>query len=205
MFSVECERCPRLAAHLAAVREKHPDYHGRPVDSFGPQDARLLVVGLAPGLHGANRTGRPFTGDYAGILLYETLHAYGFASAPVSTAADDGLQLIDCRITNAVRCLPPNNKPTTAEVNTCNDFLAQELAPGPDCVIALGTVAHRAVLRALGVRLSAYSFAHGAVHELPEFCLLDSYHCSRYNTQTRRLTAEMFSSVFVTARGILND
>lgn len=197
-FSVDCRRCSRLAEFLAEVRDRHPDYFARPVPSFGDPAARLLIVGLAPGMHGANATGRPFTGDYAGLLLYRTLHEFGFASAPESRAADDGLQLLDCRITNAVRCLPPQNKPTTVEVNTCNNYLKAELSAGraPKVVLALGGVAHRAVLRALGCRLSAHPFGHGAWHEPAGAVLVDSYHCSRYNTQTRRLTEAMFRSVF---------
>lgn len=166
---------------------------------FGDPQARLLVVGLAPGMHGANRTGRPFTGDYAGILLYETLHAFGYGSSPLSAHADDGLTLSGCRITNAVKCLPPANKPETAEVNACNPFLAAELSALGEgaVVIALGLVAHRAVLKAEGQRLSAFPFAHGAEHELPGGrWLIDSYHCSRYNTQTGRLTPAMFQQVF---------
>ncbi|MDX1488592.1 MAG: uracil-DNA glycosylase, partial [Acidiferrobacterales bacterium] len=166
---------------------------------FGDRRARLLIVGLAPGLHGANATGRPFTGDYAGILLYQTLYDYGFANQPVSSAPGDGLALRNCRITNAVKCLPPENKPTTTEVNTCNRYLQAELAglvPG-SVILALGAVAHRAVLRALGLRLAGYPFAHGRVHRLPDKRhLLDSYHCSRYNTQTGRLSKQMFRRVF---------
>ena len=194
-----CTACPRLAGFLAGVREEYPAYHARPVAPFGDPRARLLIVGLAPGMHGANRSGRPFTGDHAGILLYETLHRYGFASRPVSVAADDGLQLIDCRITNAVKCLPPQNKPEPAEIRTCNRFLADELCAAPEArvILALGNVAHKAVLMALGLKQSACHFAHAARHELPDGrVLLDSYHCSRYNTQTRRLTAESFAAVF---------
>ena len=167
-FDPGCTRCPRLAAFLTDVRSKHPDYFARPVPSFGEDGARLLIVGLAPGMHGANATGRPFTGDHAGILLYRTLHEFGFATRPESVSADDGLKLSGCRITNAVRCLPPENKPTTEEVNFCNAFLAQELGdlPRPGIVLALGTIAHRAVLRAFGLRLSAYRFGHAARHEL---------------------------------------
>ncbi len=190
--------CPRLAAYLDAVRAEHPEYHARPVAPFGDPAARLLVVGLAPGYHGANRTGRPFTGDYAGILLYETLHRFGLATAPESRAPDDGLRLRGCRITNAVKCLPPANKPVGAEVRNCNPFLAAELATLPDgaVVLALGKIAHDAVLRAAGLKLVSRRFAHGAVHELPPgHTLVDSYHCSRYNTQTRRLTDAMFSEV----------
>jgi uracil-DNA glycosylase family 4 len=204
---LDCTACPRLAGFLAAVRANHPDYHARPVVPFGDPRARLLVVGLAPGMHGANRTGRPFTGDYAGILLYETLHAFGFGSRPASVAADDGLALIDCRITNAVKCLPPENKPETGEIRTCNRFLAAELAASPDvCVIlALGLVAHKAVLLALGLKQSALAFAHGARHALPDGrVLIDSYHCSRYNTQTHRLTSAGFHDVFRSIRAELD-
>jgi uracil-DNA glycosylase family 4 len=185
------------------VRSRNPDYHGRPVLPFGDPNARLLVVGLAPGMHGANRTGRPFTGDYAGILLYETLHAFGFASRPVSEAADDGLVLTGCRITNAVKCLPPANKPEPVEIKTCNHYLATELQASPEVrvILALGLVAHKAVLMALGLKQSALVFGHGARHELPGGrILIDSYHCSRYNTQTRRLTGEGFRNVFQTIR-----
>lgn len=202
VFSVDCRRCDRLASFLDEVRAAHPAYFGRPVPSFGVSSARLLIVGLAPGMHGANATGRPFTGDYAGLLLYRTLHEFGFATAPESQSADDGLELVDCRITNAVRCLPPQNKPTTAEVNTCNDYLKGELTDGqaPSIVLALGTVAHRAVLRALGCRLAEFPFGHGAWHKPAGRVLVDSYHCSRYNTQTRRLTPGMFQTVFRTIR-----
>ncbi|MDP6436750.1 MAG: uracil-DNA glycosylase [Gammaproteobacteria bacterium] len=202
-FDLNCTRCERLAGFLTEVRQKHPDYHARPVPSFGDPRARLLVVGLAPGMHGANATGRPFTGDHAGILLYTTLHANGFANQPEAVAPDDGLELIDCRITNAVRCLPPQNKPTGAEVKACNDYLADELAslPAGGIVLALGGVAHRAVLKAFGLRQADYAFGHGSEFSLPGgLRLLSSYHCSRYNTQTRRLTPAMFDSVFATAR-----
>ncbi len=205
-FSLACTRCPRLAAHLAQIRQEYPQYHARPVPSFGDQQARLLIVGLAPGMHGANRSGRPFTGDHAGILLYATLHALGFASAAVSEHAGDGLELLDCRITNAVRCLPPANKPSGAEVRNCNDYLAAELDTDTvRVVVALGRIAHAAVLQASGERQAAYRFAHAARHRLPDFLLLDSYHCSRYNTQTRRLTAAMFRHVFALARQELDD
>lgn len=198
-FSLECTRCARLAAHLAAVRITHPHYHARPVAPFGDPAARLLIVGLAPGMHGANRTGRPFTGDFAGVLLYETLHHFGYGNQAQAIAIDDGLMLQDCRITNAVKCLPPENKPLPAEVRECNGYLRSELAgqaPGT-AVLALGTVAHQAVLRAMDLRLAAYPFSHGAEHALEQgMRLFDSYHCSRYNTQTRRLTPEMFRAVF---------
>jgi uracil-DNA glycosylase family 4 len=202
-FSTGCRRCGRLATFLDQIRDQYPDYFAKPVPSFGDPNARLLIVGLAPGMHGANATGRPFTGDFAGILLYRTLFEFGFANRPISTAIDDGLELKDCRITNAVRCLPPKNKPSTPEIDTCNTFLADELALLPEAglVLVLGTIAHRAVLKAMELRLSAFAFGHGATHRLPGgLVLLDSYHCSRYNTQTRRLTEDMFKNVFRTAR-----
>lgn len=180
------------------MRESHPDYHNAPVPPFGDPLARLLIVGLAPGAHGANASGRPFTGDYAGVLLYATLHALGLATRPASRHPGDGLGLIGCRITNAVKCLPPENKPTTAEVDTCNAYLAAELEsfPADGVLVALGTIAHRAVLRAHRLKLNVYPFEHGRVHRLPRGCsLVDSYHCSRYNTQTGRLTAKMFETV----------
>lgn len=197
-FDPACRRCPRLAAFLEEGRARHPGYHCAPVAPFGAARPRLLVVGLAPGFHGANATGRPFTGDHAGVLLYETLHAYGWASRPVSAARDDGLELKGCRITNAVKCVPPGNKPTPAEIATCNAFLRAELAalPRAAVVLALGAIAHGAVLRAQGVKASAFRFAHGAEHELADGrVVVDSYHCSRYNTNTRRLTVEMFREV----------
>jgi len=181
------------------VRQREPGYHARPVPPFGDPQASLLIVGLAPGMHGANRTGRPFTGDHAGILLYETLHAFGFGSRPDSVSAADDLCLIDCRITNAVKCLPPENKPDPAEIRTCNRYLADELQASPEIrvILALGLVAHKAVLMALGLKQSALVFAHGARHALPgDRILADSYHCSRYNTQTRRLTSADFQDVF---------
>lgn len=198
-FDPGCRRCPRLAGHLDGVRAEHPAYHASPVPAFGDPNPRLLIVGLAPGLHGANATGRPFTGDYAGILLYQTLHRFGYGDRPESLARDDGLQLRDCRITNAVKCLPPANKPTPAEIRTCNAFLATELAAlrGDAVVLALGTIAHQAVLRALGLKPRDFLFGHGHEHRLPDGrWLIDSYHCSRYNTQTRRLTEPMFHAVF---------
>jgi uracil-DNA glycosylase family 4 len=197
-FSLDCRLCPRLASHLDRVRADQPDYHARPVAPFGGSRPRLLVVGLAPGMHGANRTGRPFTGDHAGILLYETLHAFGFANRPVSTAAGDGLKLLACRITNAVKCLPPENKPTPAEVTRCNPYLKGEIAalPGGATILALGVIAHDAVLMALELKRTAFRFGHGMRHDLPcGLALYDSYHCSRYNTQTKRLTPDMFRSV----------
>ena len=198
-FSTGCTRCPRLAGHLVAVRVSNPDYHARPVAPFGDPQPRLLVVGLAPGMHGANRTGRPFTGDHAGILLYATLHRFGYGSQAVATAAGDGLQLRGCRITNAVKCLPPDNKPLPAEVRECNGYLRAELAVLAEgtALLALGTVAHQAVLRALDLRVADFPFAHNASHALERgMRLFDSYHCSRYNTNTRRLTPDMFHAVF---------
>jgi uracil-DNA glycosylase family 4 len=202
-FDPGCARCPRLARYLAEARARHPDYHARPVAPFGDPRARLLVVGLAPGFHGANRTGRPFTGDHAGRLLYATLHACGFADRAEAVAAGDGLALSDCRITNAVQCAPPGNAPTREEMRTCNAYLAAELArlPGSGVILALGHVAHDAVLLALGEPRSGHLFAHGSEHRLPGGRrLLDSYHCSRYNTQTGRLTPAMFRTVLRRAR-----
>jgi uracil-DNA glycosylase family 4 len=207
-FDRDCRLCPRLTTFLEEVSEKHPDYYCRPVPPFGDSAARLLIVGLAPGMHGANRTGRPFTGDYAGVLLYETLHEFDFGSAAESLAADDDLRLTDCRITNAVKCLPPENKPVGAEINTCNQFLASELdsLPVNSIVLALGGIAHRAVIKAVGGRQADYKFAHAAEHRLAEgFTLLDSYHCSRYNTNTGRLTPAMFRQVFARAREMLDS
>ena len=206
-FNPRCRACPRLARHLAAVRQQHPDYHARPVAPFGARNARLLVVGLAPGMHGANRTGRPFTGDHAGVLLYQTLHKYGFANRAESISADDRLKLRNCRITNAVKCLPPQNKPVPAEIATCNRYLAADLARRrPRTVIlALGVIAHQAVLTALERRQAEYPFGHGSQHRLGNgLVLLDSYHCSRYNTQTRRLTPAMFEAVIRQAKRLLD-
>jgi uracil-DNA glycosylase len=198
VFDPACTLCPRLAEFLAAGRREYPQYHCAPVAPFGDADARLLIVGLAPGFHGANATGRPFTGDYAGILLYETLHAFGWSTAPVSVAADDGLRLLGARISNSVKCVPPGNKPTPAEIATCNRYLAAELAtlaPGT-VLLALGAIAHGATLRALGLKSAGFRFAHGAEHALPRgLRMVDSYHCSRYNTNTRRLTTDMFRAV----------
>ena len=206
IFDPGCRSCPRLAGFLDAVHGQYPDYYCKPVPPFGDEAARLLIVGLAPGMHGANRTGRPFTGDYAGILLYETLHKFGFSSAAVSQSAEDGLELTDCRITNAVKCLPPDNKPIGAEINTCNAFLANELNALADdsLVLALGGIAHRAVVKAFGLRQADYKFGHAATHELGRIRMIDSYHCSRYNTNTGRLTAEMFEDVFAAARSMLD-
>lgn len=199
----DCALCPRLAAFRAQNRVAYPSYFNAPVPAFGPIDARLLVVGLAPGLKGANRTGRPFTGDFAGDLLYATLVEFGFAAGRYDQRPDDGLVLVDCRVTNGVRCVPPQNKPTGPEINACRPFLESEIAamPGLRCIIALGGISHGTVLAALGQRKSAWKFAHGALHRLPGGPLLaDSYHCSRYNTNTGRLTEDMFRDVFRTVR-----
>lgn len=197
-FCPDCTLCPRLASFLARVRHENPDYFCKPVGPFGDPHPPLLIVGLAPGMHGANRTGRPFTGDYAGILLYQSLHDIGLGTAPTSVDRFDGLELRGARITNAVKCLPPENKPLPKEIATCNRYLAAELAAldSVKVVLALGTVAHEATLVAAGLKRSAARFAHGAEHQLPDGrVLVDSYHCSRYNTQTRRLTPEMFKTV----------
>lgn len=206
-FDADCTACPRLANFLRETRALYPAYHARPVPAFGPSDARLVVVGLAPGMHGANATGRPFTGDYAGVLLYHMLYETGFSNQPNSEQRHDGLALYDCRITNAVRCLPPANKPTAGEVRNCAGFLSHDLAlmPAGGVVLALGRIAHEAVVRCEGYRQRDYSFAHGAQHSLSRRrTLLDSYHCSRYNTQTGRLTEEMFRGVLRRAREALS-
>jgi uracil-DNA glycosylase len=198
-FDIDCRACVRLATFLDDVKTKEPDYFCRPVPPFGDAHAALLIVGLAPGMHGANRTGRPFTGDYAGVLLYETLHQYGFASQPTSVSADDALRLNNCRITNAVKCLPPENKPLPAEISACNRYLAVELQAQPkhSVILALGNIAHQAVLKGFGLKIKDYKFVHAVRHTLPSgHILVDSYHCSRYNTQTKRLTPEMFHQVF---------
>lgn len=206
IFDESCRACPRLAAFLDEVNERFPDYYCKPVPPFGDTRARFLIVGLAPGMHGANRTGRPFTGDHAGVLLYETLHKFGFATHPESLAVDDALQLAGCRITNAVKCLPPDNKPVGAEINTCNGFLANELRGMPEgsIVLALGGIAHRAVVKALALRQADFKFAHGALHDLGTLRMINSYHCSRYNTNTRRLTTPMFEAVFAAVRELLD-
>ncbi len=204
----DCPLCPRLAAFRAAQRAAAPSWHNAPVPSFGGADARLLIVGLAPGLRGANRTGRPFTGDYAGDLLYATLRRFGFARGNYRQAAEDGLALIDCRITNAVRCVPPENKPLPAEAAQCRTFLEVEIAALPllRVIVALGAMAHQAALATLGERRAAFPFTHGALHRLPSGRVLaDSYHCSRYNTNTGRLTTAMFETVFAAVRAALDE
>lgn len=204
--SRDCPLCPRLADFRAKARARNPDWHNAPVMPFGPADARLLIVGLAPGMQGANRTGRPFTGDYAGDLLYATLLEFGLARGGYDRRPDDGLQLVDCRITNAVKCVPPENKPTPEEIRICNRFLGSELATSPrvKVILALGSIAHDAVLVASGLKKSAAKFAHGARHELPQGrVLFDSYHCSRYNTNTNRLTPVMFRDMVGKAKAAL--
>jgi uracil-DNA glycosylase family 4 len=205
-FTTDCTQCKRLANFLADVRDEYPDYFARPVPAFGDNNAQCVIVGLAPGMHGANASGRPFTGDHAGILLYETLYKYGFATKPESVSVDDDLKLVNCRITNAVKCLPPQNKPVAAEINTCNQWLSEELNALPDdfVIIALGSIAHKAVVMAFGKKQADYKFAHGAEHMLDSGVLIDSYHCSRYNTQTRRLTPEMFEAVFERAQELVD-
>ncbi len=202
----DCPRCPRLVAFRRKWRAQETDWFNAPVPSFGPRDARLLIVGLAPGLQGANRTGRPFTGDHAGVLLYETLAHYGFAKGAYEARPDDDLTLIDCRITNAVRCVPPENKPTPAEINTCRDFLKQTIEEMPKlrALVALGRIAHDSAVTALGAKKSATPFKHGGRHTVRDFTLFSSYHCSRYNTNTGVLTPEMFREVFAAVRNYLD-
>jgi uracil-DNA glycosylase len=202
----DCRLCPRLADFRDGWRKREATWFNAPVPSFGPRTARLLVVGLAPGLQGANRTGRPFTGDYAGVLLYETLGRHGFARGEYGAHPDDGLELIDCRISNAVRCVPPENKPTTQEIAACRPFLAATIAEMDRlaAVVALGRIAHDTVLTALGARRAQYPFAHGARHAINGLSIFDSYHCSRYNTNTGVLTPEMFRKVFAAVRARLD-
>lgn len=202
----DCPLCPRLVAFRRAARARAPEWHNAPVPSFGPGNARLLIVGLAPGLQGANRTGRPFTGDFAGDLLYATLTEYGFANGKFAARPDDGLVLTDCRLTNAVRCVPPENKPIGAEINVCRSFLSATIdaLPNLTAVVALGRIAHESTVRALGAKPSAHGFGHGAEHAIGRVRLFDSYHCSRYNTNTGRLTADMFRSIFAAVRAYLD-
>ncbi|MFK7839927.1 MAG: uracil-DNA glycosylase [Bdellovibrionales bacterium] len=198
--SRDCDLCPRLVEFRTNNRGKFPDKHNAPVEGFGPMGAQLVIVGLAPGLKGANFSARPFTGDYAGDLLYQTLHKFGFATGEYAKHKDDGLTLVNCRITNAVKCVPPENKPTTEETRTCMDtFLRQEMAAMKDLkvILSLGLISHNAVLKCFGLKLSAFKFGHGACHDLGNgYTLKDSYHCSRYNTQTGRLTTPMFEDIF---------
>lgn len=210
VYRADCRACPRLAKFLDRVKYENPAYFCKPVPPFGAPDAKLVIVGLAPGMHGANRTGRPFTGDHAGYLLYATLQKFGFATGTFSPDGDDDLALRDCRISNAVKCLPPDNKPTPDEIKRCNPYLIADLAqPGAKVIVALGLIAHGALLSAFGLKKSHSKFAHGAEHVLPRdgkpsVIILDSYHCSRYNTNTRRLTPEMFEVVFARARELVD-
>ena len=207
LFDPDCRQCKRLDGFLCKVKEKHPDYHARPVAPFGDKNPKLLIVGLAPGMHGANATGRPFTGDYAGLLLYEALYEFGYSNQVKSESLADGLELKGCRITNAVKCLPPQNKPAGSEINQCNQFLAAELRTLPEraVILALGTVAHQSVLKAYNLKLSSAVFAHNVQHALPGGrTLINSYHTSRYNVQTKRLTKEMFSDVFRSIKRLLD-
>jgi uracil-DNA glycosylase family 4 len=201
-----CLLCPRLADFRAQARAKEPSWFNSPVSSFGDPEARLLIVGLAPGMQGANRTGRPFTGDYAGDLLYETLLRYGFARGHYEARPDDSLRLVDCLISNAVRCVPPQNKPLPVEINTCRSFLSLTIdaMPRVRAIVALGRIAHETVAKALKLRGSTVPFAHGAVHQAGRFKLYDSYHCSRYNTNTGVLTPQMFRSVFAKVKADLD-
>jgi len=206
-FNANCQSCNRLSEFLGTVKRKHPFYHAQPVAPFGDPDARFLVVGLAPGMHGANATGRPFTGDYAGILLYQALYDFGYSNQQQSTDLNDGLILKNCRITNAVKCLPPQNKPTGDEIKQCNPFLAAEIEtlPKQSVILALGNIAHQAVLRAYGIKLNAAPFGHHRTFALPDGNhLVSSYHCSRYNVQTKRLSMEMLAEVFVTIDRLLS-
>lgn len=205
-FDLNCQKCPRLAGFLGEVKTKNPTYHCKPVSPFGDIEATLLIVGLAPGMHGANASGRPFTGDYAGLLLYQALYDFGFSNQPSSTHVNDGLILKNARITNAVKCLPPQNKPTPHEINECNHFLANELAslPKNSVILTLGSIAHQSVLKALNIKLKTATFGHNQTHRLANgYWLVNSYHTSRYNVQTKRLTPEGFNLVFQTIISLL--
>jgi uracil-DNA glycosylase family 4 len=203
----DCPLCPRLVAYRLEQRTLHPDWFNAPVPVFGTQDARLLIAGLAPGVAGANRTGRPFTGDYAGELLYGTLIDFGFATGTFKADPKDGLTLEGAMIANAVRCVPPQNKPLPAEIKACNPFLRGRIDALPElkAIVALGRIAHDGVLTALGAKKSAHPFRHGGEHQLGDYRLFDSYHCSRYNTNTRVLTPEMFRAVFGRVRDYLDS
>lgn len=205
---LDCPLCPRLVAFREQNRAAWPDWFNAPVTSFGSSESRLLIVGLAPGLRGANRTGRPFTGDYAGVLLYATLKKFGFAAGVYGEHAGDGLVLNDCMITNAVRCVPPANKPEPSEINICRRFLHERmtLLPRLRAIVVLGRVAHESTLRAFSLKLKQFPFAHGAVHPISNGAMqiFDSYHCSRYNTNTGTLTPEMFESVFAAVKSYLD-
>ena len=201
----DCPLCPRLLAYHEENRKAHPEWHNGPVDSFGDPDAQLLIVGLAPGVTGANASGRPFTGDYAGDLLYATIDKFGFSEGTFKARPDDGLKLTGVMITNAVRCVPPQNKPTGAEINNCRPFLVSRMQALPRlrAILCLGKIAHDSTIKTLGGRLADYKFAHAARHDIGGYTLFDSYHCSRYNTNTGRLTADMFEAVFADMRAFL--
>lgn len=202
-----CNKCPRLFEMRSDNKKKWPEKFNAPVPSFGDISAELLIVGLAPGLKGANFTGRPFTGDGAGDILYDTLIRFGFADGQYASNIDDGLTLNNCRITNALRCVPPQNKPTSTEMKNCCDFLRSEIAAMKSLriIISLGKISHDSVLNALNVRKSLYKFSHGAMHRIDDILLLDSYHCSRYNTSTKRLTGDMFDDIFTSARNFISS
>lgn len=201
----DCPLCPRLAEYRHELRRENPDWHNDPVDSFGPETAQLLVVGLAPGAKGANRTGRPFTGDHAGDLLYPTLSKYGFARGDYGRSPDDGFELVDCMVTNAVRCVPPQNKPTGIEINTCRPFLEERIRTMPNLcsIVTLGQIAHLSTVRALGGRPRHHPFGHGATSLIGDYAVTASYHCSRYNTNTGVLTTPMFEQIFASVRAAL--
>lgn len=201
-----CQQCKRLVSYLKATKSKYPSYYCQPVPSFGNDQAQLLIIGLAPGLHGANATGRPFTGDDSGNLLFSTLKKHGFSTLDKSLAIDDGLQLMNCKIINAVKCLPPNNKPTSLETKSCNSYLKKELSmsANKNIILCLGQIAHKAVLMAKGLPFKNYPFSHHAIYTLDEqTTLVDSYHCGRYNTQTKRLTVDMFNDVFLSIKNYI--
>ncbi len=207
IYQANCKKCSRLADFLRTSKQKYPDYFCKPVPAFGDPKAQFLIVGLAPGMHGANATGRPFTGDFAGILLYETLHKFGFASKSKSVSVDDKLKLKNCRITNAVKCVPPANKPTTEEIKICNVYLKNELQAlqSGNVILALGKIAHDSVIRSFDFKLSEKPFGHENIHDVGNgLTLIDSYHCSRYNTQTKRLTQKQFEQVFKKVSATLN-
>ena len=203
----DCPLCPRLVEYREALRQDNPDWHNNPVDSFGDPNARLLVVGMAPGVKGANRTGRPFTGDFAGDLLYQTLTRYGFAKGTYDRRADDGLELVDCMVTNAVRCVPPQNKTKGPEVNACRQFLEHRIKALPQLtsIVTLGVVAHESTIRALGAKVANHPFGHGVTSLVKTYAVTASYHCSRYNTNTGRLTETMFQSIFASVRRALTS
>ena len=202
----DCDLCPRLRQYILDQREKQPDWYNGAVPSFGDEDARLLIIGLAPGVSGANRTGRPFTGDWAGDLLYATLKKYGFSEGTYDKRPDDGVRLTGAMVTNAVRCVPPQNKPIGAEINQCRPFLQSRIAalPNAKVLLCLGKISHDSTVRTLGAKLKDHPFAHASEYQIGDLTLLSSYHCSRYNTNTRRLTPEMFEQVFARARALID-